>query len=868
MAWVVLQAVAVLSIPILWLVVLTRHDPTLELQERLRRLERRVAALDAAAADPQAPSAPAPPPAALAATPAPSAAEVPEAESAMAPAAGPAEPRPSIEEWIMRRWAVWLGALALALGGVFLVKYSIEQGYFGPSARIVAGVVLGLALVGTSEIAHRHPLVAAGLDAATPDYLPPALAAAGIAVLFASIYAGYAVYDLIAATAAFFLLAGISLCGAALSLRHGMVLAVLGFVGAYVVPLLVASESPSVSALLSYVFAVSGGCLLLVRWRAWPWLGWSAIGGSGFWTAMALFYGGPGDEVWIGLFLVLSASLFPAALGEAGATRHRAALMWSGTGMAAALMLALALTAQTDGTSLCFVWALTALYAGIGGRWARFDRLPWMAALLQVLVLAGWEFAGGVTGRERLERLLLLPPSTALGSYLATAGLVAALAGFGGFLMVTRAAPPQRWAALSAATPLAVLAVVYWRVEQLAVNLPWAAASFLLGGAFLGAVDYVAERRARPGFTSALAYYALAVTGAVALALTLSLRLGWLSVALALELPAIAWLWRRTGVLVLRRAALVLGAVVLVRLLLNPAVADYALGNRPIINALLYLYGVPAAAFALTARWLRRGADDAVVQLLEAGAVALGLALASLEIRHFVGGGRIDNTHYGLFEQALQTDTWLAFAYWLMPRSGEAARPMRAWAWRVILAVAAAHFALLPCLLDNPLWSGSRVGGLPLLDVLLIAYAVPAGFGVLFHHRLRALGLGGWARAAAIAAVTLAFVYITLEIRHLFHGARLAWGAVTDGESYAYSAAWLAYGAALLAWGILRSDGRLRIAGLVIGALVAVKAFGFDMSNLTGLYRVASFLGLGASLMAIAWLYQRMVRPGPPRLTS
>lgn len=50
----------------------------------------------------------------------------------------------------------------------------------------------------------------------------------------------------------------------------------------------------------------------------------------------------------------------------------------------------------------------------------------------------------------------------------------------------------------------------------------------------------------------------------------------------------------------------------------------------------------------------------------------------------------------------------------------------------------------------------------------------------------------------------------------------------------------------------------LRLAGLVIGAIVAVKAFLFDMAALTGLYRAASFLGLGASLVALAWLYQRV----------
>ena len=35
----------------------------------------------------------------------------------------------SLEENIGTRWAVWVGGLALALGGVFLIRYSIEAGF-------------------------------------------------------------------------------------------------------------------------------------------------------------------------------------------------------------------------------------------------------------------------------------------------------------------------------------------------------------------------------------------------------------------------------------------------------------------------------------------------------------------------------------------------------------------------------------------------------------------------------------------------------------------------------------------------------------------------------------------------------------------
>jgi len=44
------------------------------------------------------------------------------------------------------RWAVWVGGLALALGGIFLVRYTIEAGIFGPEVRLIqTGANLGFA---------------------------------------------------------------------------------------------------------------------------------------------------------------------------------------------------------------------------------------------------------------------------------------------------------------------------------------------------------------------------------------------------------------------------------------------------------------------------------------------------------------------------------------------------------------------------------------------------------------------------------------------------------------------------------------------------------------------------------------------------
>jgi uncharacterized membrane protein len=40
-----------------------------------------------------------------------------------------------------------------------------------------------------------------------------------------------------------------------------------------------------------------------------------------------------------------------------------------------------------------------------------------------------------------------------------------------------------------------------------------------------------------------------------------------------------------------------------------------------------------------------------------------------------------------------------------------------------------------------------------------------------------------------------------------------------------------------------------------------LKVFLIDMSDLTGIYRALSFLGLGAVLIGIGWFYQRLLFP-------
>jgi uncharacterized membrane protein len=67
-------------------------------------------------------------------------------------AASPSPPQSiGFEERFGTRWVVWVGGIALALGGIFLVRYTIQQGLIGPGVRIALGALLAAALVAIGE---------------------------------------------------------------------------------------------------------------------------------------------------------------------------------------------------------------------------------------------------------------------------------------------------------------------------------------------------------------------------------------------------------------------------------------------------------------------------------------------------------------------------------------------------------------------------------------------------------------------------------------------------------------------------------------------------------------------------------------------
>jgi uncharacterized membrane protein len=215
----------------------------------------------------------------------------------------------------------------------------------------------------------------------------------------------------------------------------------------------------------------------------------------------------------------------------------------------------------------------------------------------------------------------------------------------------------------------------------------------------------------------------------------------------------------------------------------------------------------------------------------------------------------------------LQSSAWFAGALVLRWRLGPKLFFVQRWAERLLIAAAIIQTVFVQLWWLNPWWgvSPGPISDWPIANELLVAYALPAILAALYALVARGQGFARIGTSAGMAAAGLAFVWVTLETRHAFHPQWLTpfdpdgvFQGVSNAEAYAYSAVWLVFAAALLAVGALRRRPSMRYAALFLLLVITVKVFVFDMAELEGVLRGISFIGLGAALMAIALLYQRL----------
>lgn len=810
--------------------------------------------------------------------------------TAVPPSAGNALPPsgpvgPGLEEQLGTRWAVWAGGLALALGGLLLVRFSIEAGLLGPGVRVLLGALLAAVLIGGGEYLRRTEMKLP--VAAIPDaHVPSILTAAGTVVAFGTIYAAHALYGLIGPVAAFTLL-GITALGTMLAAAiHGPWLAGLGLLGAYFTPVLVSSDTPNPWPVVLYLAAVATAAYSLSRLRAWPWLAWGAVAGAAVWGVLLIEPATLQASPWLHAAAVhalvqLGLAAFFLAIEPGIETKDSEAFphkLTIGALVAVATTVALLLAdARLDvGTRQLILAGALVILGTTAWRAAPAAAAAAIGGVLVLVLQLGWPAltlpADPTLTPPDAEYLLRLPVNvTAFLTYSIIASLaICAVAG----LRLWRSPPlPISTAAIyggaAVVTPLLALAVSYLRVTQFDASIPFALAGAALGLGFA----YVAERMHQadaasrsPAYNVGAGIFAAAAVAAIAFAFFAVLERGYLTVVLALAALGTAYIARLRDIPVLRYAVAAIGLVVLARVLWNPRIMGDSVGTTPIFNWLLLGYGVPAVAFALSARWLERLGDTLAVRLSDSLAVIFTALLVFFQIRHLTNDGNVLAASSSLVEMGLLTFMSILLSFALARLNGSKRNPV----FDIASLVFGAGTALLVIfglfVFENPLLTGERITNVFGFNELTLSYLLP-GLAALFAARhARGIRPQSYVRGAGILAVLLIFAYVSLEVRRAFHGPGLSLSfGTTDAEQWAYSVAWLLLGVAFLAYGLWRGSLEARIASAALIVLSALKVTLFDLAGLSGLWRALSFLCLGAVLIGIGLVYQKLIfaRPVP-----
>lgn len=152
-----------------------------------------------------------------------------------------------------------IAGIALVLAAVLFFRGPAANGWLEGAIGLVAGI--GLLLVGELRVARSYPVSANAIDAA------------GIGILFATLYAMNARWGLVSLPIAF---AGMSIVtGVAVFLatrRGSRFIACLGLLGGFVTAALLSSgESPPV-AVFAFLLVLNIGITVIALRQGWPWL--------------------------------------------------------------------------------------------------------------------------------------------------------------------------------------------------------------------------------------------------------------------------------------------------------------------------------------------------------------------------------------------------------------------------------------------------------------------------------------------------------------------------------------------------------------------------------------------------------------------
>ncbi|PRF89984.1 DUF2339 domain-containing protein [Burkholderia multivorans] len=810
---------------------------------------------------------------------APASASAPTTESAASAATPPARtaatPTPrepglaaralqAARDWLFGgNTVVRVGIVVLFFGVAFLLKYAADNDLLPIEFRL-AGTALAATVLLALGWRLRARRAAYGL----------VLQGGGVGLLYLTVFAATKRYELLPVGAAFALMVAICALSAFLAIRqNAMSLATMGSAGGFLAPVLLSTGHGSHVALFGYYALLNAGIFAIAWFKAWRPL--NLLGfvftftiGS-LWGAMsyrpALF--ASTEPVLVLFFLMYVGIALLYAVRRELALRHYVdGTLVFGTPLVTTALQA-ALVADVPFALAWSAVALSAFYVAVAAwlapRRARlgllFESMLALAVIFATLAVplafsgpttsSAWALEGAALVWLAVREKRIVRFGFGLLMQLAAAGAL-----FVGLLVRDDAAALPVLNSVYVAMLLIALAGVFsgwwlhgrddaraWHAWMLAIGIAAAAWGLLwwIGGGVHEILAYAARRVDPHRDRFVVDAIVLFAAGTASLAHILRRRLAW---------PIAEW------------PALAL-APALALLAVYAVIACYVLLWRQSRGA---VNGDPATASAPDRIVRAQTFAIAPVHTLMFWTLCGLCALEGFwRLRAFVPEGAW---------------SWSAWAYGfgalLLLVAGPGARlrwPVTAFARAYQIGGAAPLAALLW------LWSIASVTSdgdaaplfwLPLLNPLDVAQGVAFAAVAVWLRRLTALGIAWRSRAvdyAIGATVFLWFNALLLRTLHHWTGVRYAPGPMVESMRVQASVSvyWTLCALATMIWATRRGRRPLWFVGAALLALTVVKLFVFDLSHVTGIERIVSFIGIGVLLLLIGYF-----SPLPPKAAA
>jgi len=738
------------------------------------------------------------------------------------------------------RVAVILGAIAIALSGIFFVRYFAKNGMLTPPVRMSIAMLLGVAL-----------LVAGQFREYFGKFIRSGLVAAGIVTLYGTVYASTNLHELLPESVGLGFMLLLTLASIFLSLWHGRLVAILGLIGGMLTPALVGYEQLSATQLLGYVIVLQVGMTLLHHKMNWPGLKFLTLGLSMIWClSQVLMREGQTDPLVFNVFILIT--LVTLGLSSVFAIRRGKHPVLHGLLNVVSLFMAMPMVviliyqSHFDPKQWAFLGLLSLASLIVGRLQEKQYYLPGLAAGFVAVNLY----------MTQVQQIADLP--TYMNWIIISFGLLFVL---GFYACLWRSKIAIKWALLSVLSA-AGYTLIYLCVQE--PQQPWISLTIMAGVMALLSVPLGLKPQDQKRDILALFVGMMLLFGGTAIFEGLENQ--FCTLALGGLLVLLAALIRRLILPQLRGFVFGLAAILAGRLLLNSNIVDYALGEHLWQSWMVYTY-LPVAVMCWFAGKLVTGIkdDQYLLMALDTLGGLLVWSVSTLLVYHafYLGDWeRFGNwPQMSLYTFVTSVVVWLVMVLAVMrfPRQHVNSHFLTL-SYAVYLMSILVMLVFGVCM-HNPLWTSESVGTTPVGNWLLYLYGLPMLLMLIvarwgdWEEKMR-----GIVTAGAVMGLTLAFVLICLQVRQVYHGEFLKSDALGLAEMYTYSAAWLVFAMLLFALGFWRRNAPLRYAGLAVMAVTIGKVFLLDTKHLEDIYRVLSFLCLGLCLFGVAVGYQFLLR--------